>query len=181
MKKYFILALALILSFSLISMGSLNGIEHIPQSSESLTLSNSDFLMTYYRTVENSLNRNPKVGKLGTATIDGLKSGSFHYRGKLGFFKVTIEMTYDNYCDFDVVVTGKSVVECSLAANGKMTGEMYVAGPVSGNIVLDLDLTKGLETGGYYYVTQDGKPSEIFDYSFVIDHANREFEIEAEE
>lgn len=181
MKKYIFFTLILMSSFFLLSMSPISGILHMPQTTEDSDITNTDFLNAYYRTIENSLNINPRVGKLGTATVEGLKSGSFHYKGKLGFFKVRIEMTYDDYCDYDVVLNGKATVECNLAATGKMTGEFNINGPVAGNIIMDLDLIRGEETNGYYYVAQDGKASEIFDYTAVQEKSNRTFTIETQD
>lgn len=111
------------------------------------------FIYQYYKTIESSLNRNRKTGKLGKKSIEGLKSGFFHYRCRLtGWNKVTVTMVYEDYCDLDYIINGTVVVQTNWSADGFMTGTLYATGPTPAAVGYDLVITDGVESDGFYLV-----------------------------
>lgn len=139
-----------------------------------------DFIYRYYKTVESSLNRNKKVGKLGRREIDGLKSGTFYYHCKLaGWNRVLISMVYTNYCDFDFVINGICSLEVNWKACGVMKGKIFADGPAKGVVDYDLIINEGIENEGFYYLKQSSSQhiSKI-PAMLVLGFANRDIELD---
>jgi len=144
------------------------------------SISDYNFMYQYYKTIESSLNRNRKTGKLGNKKIDGLKSGYFEYKCHLsGWNKVTITMKYYNYCDYDFIVNGETTVKVNWSANGSMSGEIRASGPAEGTIKYNLIINNGIESEGYYMVAREQNgydlrvPSEL-----VLAFADREIQLD---
>ena len=109
------------------------------------------FMISYYKTIESSLNRNERTGKLGKNTIKGKKSGTFSYSCKLnGWNKVMITMIYNDYCDDDFIINGTTIVEVNWMASGKMSGIIYADGPCKAIVEYHLVINESVESGGHY-------------------------------
>lgn len=139
-----------------------------------------DFIYRYYKTVESSLNRNRRVGKLGRKEIAGIKSGTFYYHCKLaGWNKVVISMIYTNYCDFDFTINGVCSLEVDWKASGVMKGKIFADGPSKGVVDYDLIINEGIENEGFYYLEQSSNnyitqiPAML-----VLGFANRDIELD---
>lgn len=138
------------------------------------------FMLRYYKTIESSLNRNEKTGKLGKNTIDGKRSGTFSYCCKLnGWNKVIITMIYNDYCDEDFIINGTTIVEVNWMASGTMNGIIYADGPAKAIVEYNLIINESIESDGYYLLC---RPEN--DYiaqvpaSVVLKFANRLIELD---
>lgn len=151
-----------------------------PSSLTTTELDDISFIYHYYKTIESSLNRNRRVGKLGRKEIDGLKQGTFYYRCKLsGWNEVTITMTYNNYSDFNFILNGTTTVVCNWKANGAMTGTILASGPAAGEFNYNLIIEEGMETGGHYMVDRPENPFKLqVPISVILAFADRDIELD---
>lgn len=144
------------------------------------TINDYDFIYAYYKTIESSLNRNRKTGKLGKKTIEGLKSGFFHYRSRLsGWNKVTVTMVYENYADFDYVLNGTTIVSVNWGADGIMKGTIYTDGPAKATIEYNLILENGIENSGSYLIDRPENDYKMsIPSSVIFGFADRDIEFD---
>jgi hypothetical protein len=106
---------------------------------------------------------------LGTETVAGEVSGVAKYNAFLpSLGTAQIDIGYTNYCDDYLTLNGTyTTVVGWIARDGDLTGSITVTGIYSGTIEYHVVISDEIPTGGYYRVTQSGRPSEDITYVSV--------------
>lgn len=108
------------------------------------------------------VNKKGNMAKLGEETINGLISGTLHYKTSVQGLKGIVTMTYDNYCDVDGwIFNGTITTKANMSADGTLGGIVSVTN--KGSINYDKVIIKdGKAAGGTYGVTlPDGTKQDI--------------------
>lgn len=133
-----------------------------------------EFFMEYSRQQEATqqrldlMNRKNNMQKLGEETIEGLISGTLHYKTQLKGMKCLITLTYTNYCDVEGWLFNGSVITFSnMYANGTLDGTVVAEG--LGKVEYkNVILQDGKAGGGAYRVTlPKGTPQDV-DYELFF-------------
>jgi hypothetical protein len=97
------------------------------------------------------------LSKLGEETIEGLISGTLHYKTKIKGFGAVITITYSNYCDEDGwTFDGQIITKSNMAGNGTMEGVVCVEGIAAGKVYYERAVLKGGKPGsGTYGIETD--------------------------
>lgn len=114
------------------------------------------------------VNREGNMAKLGEETINGLKSGTLHYKTNVKGLKGVVTMTYTNYCDVDGwVYNGTITTTANMAGNGTLAGVITVTG--LGSITYDKVILKNSKAGdGTYGVKIPGHPFQDVSYELYF-------------
>jgi hypothetical protein len=106
---------------------------------------------------------------LGTETVAGEVSGVARYNAFLPTLGTAqIDIGYTNYCDDYLTLNGTyTTVVGWITRSGDLTGMITVTGIYGGTIEYHVVISDELPTGGYYRVTQTGRPYEDITYVSV--------------
>ena len=140
----------------------------IPQSN----YTNIELIKLVEQTVSNSLLRVEIMGKLGDETINGLISGTLEYSTELtGFNKVNNTITFKNYQDDFIKLSGKLVNEVNWFGTGTAISEYMITEPQEYYIQMKIQLKQRNPIGGSCFITKKG--SSPIEYSFEVLEENK--------
>ena len=98
------------------------------------------------------MNKKGALAKLGEETIEGLVSGTLHYKTKIKGFGAVITITYSNYCDEEGwTFDGQIITKSNMAGNGTMEGIVCVEGIAAGKVYYEKAVLKGGKPGDGTY------------------------------
>ena len=121
------------------------------------------------------MNKKGALSKLGEETIEGLISGTLHYKTKIKGFGAVITITYSNYCDEEGwTFDGQIITKSNMAGNGTMDGVVCVEGIAAGKVYYEKAVLKGGKPGdGTYGIeTEDFARTEVpYTAFFKADYA----------
>lgn len=114
------------------------------------------------------MNKKGNMAKLGEETIEGLISGTLHYKTNVKGLKGVITLTYTNYSDVEGwVFNGTIITTANMSADGTLDGCIEVDG-VGKVLYKNVILKDGKAGGGTYGVVLNGKEQEDVDYKLFF-------------
>ena len=114
------------------------------------------------------LNKKGNMAKLGEEKIEGLISGSLHYKTKVKGLKGIVTLTYSNYSDEEGwIFDGQIITKANMAADGTLDGCVSVKN--IGKVYYEKVILKdGKAGGGTYGIELEGGPKKEVDYKLYF-------------
>lgn len=164
MKKTFYLTILFIFSIFFSFAKGINQTEIITAEIQTQKLEAAESYFVEYLNAINKtqkrlvlMNKKGALSKLGEETIEGLISGTLHYKTKIKGFGAVITITYSNYCDEEGwTFDGQIITKSNMAGNGTMEGVVCVEGIAAGKVYYEKAVLKGGKPGdGTYGIETD--------------------------
>lgn len=164
MKKILFMAYLILFSIFVLFSEEINFTENNTQNVEIEQLEAAESYFVEYLNAINKtqkrlvlMNKKGALSKLGEETIEGLISGTLHYKTKIKGFGAVITITYSNYCDEEGwTFDGQIITKSNMAGNGTMEGIVCVEGIAAGKVYYEKAVLKGGKPGsGTYGIETD--------------------------